>query len=166
MRTSSILGLLLVLTLFWGCFPQRLIEENTYNRNAQVWASDNSSIKVSGRFGINRPPNTMRDRAGWIRFKLRIINPNQHLRFLSEEINIYCLNSDSDIRILVPIEENTINIVGLQTSKKSSFYVSGRITIEIFDSNVGLDEFEVHFPDILYHQDTISLDPIKFFTSH
>lgn len=157
-----------MLTMFIlpGCITRKhLVGINDDEKNPVVWEIDDNSIRVSGRVRFFFRPY-YKNRAAMIRLKIRIRNPDQIIEFASEYIQIYCRNKEYLTKRKIKIEENTLNNEALKSSRRSTFQILGTITEEVFLAEPHYDEYLVKLPDLLFHQDTISLEPVSFYSTH
>jgi|GEM_PF-6645795 len=154
---------ILTLLIFPGCITRKqLVEVKDDERNPVVWEIDDNSIRVSGRVRFFFRPY-YKNRAALIRLKIRIRNPDQIIEFASEDLQIYCRNKEYLTKRKVQIEENTLDNEALKSSRRSTFQILGIITEEVFLAEPHYDQYLVKLPDLIFHQDTISLEPVIFY---
>ncbi len=169
MKRAILLGFLLSTLLISCRLPHKLIEVTSEKRNIEVWESENSSLRVSGLLRFLHPPSTLYNRAGWVKFRIRVKNPDRKIQMLSDEVRLYWNCKNTDLTIPVPIEENTLSNSLNKESKRERFTVTGIVTLEIWERMFDLvnspntGEFELLLPEFTYESDTITLSPLRFY---
>ncbi|TVR84821.1 MAG: hypothetical protein EA409_00355 [Saprospirales bacterium] len=169
MKNTILLGLILA-TLLSSCrLPHKLAEVKSDNRNIEVWESENSSVKVSGHLRFSYPPSTFYNRAGWVKFRIRVKSPERKIQILSDEVRLYWHCNNTNLTIPVPIKENTLSNLLYKETKRERYTVTGIITLEIWEKMFYIDnspdtgEFELHLPEFTFESDTLTLSPIRFY---
>lgn len=133
MKRAILLGLLLS-TLLSSCrLPHKLIEVTSEKRNIEVWESENSSLRVSGHLRFLHPPSSLHNGAGWVKFRIRVKNPDRKIQMLSDEVRLYWNCNNIELTITVPIEENTLSNSFNKESKRDRFTITGIVTLEIWE---------------------------------